>query len=135
MKKLPVPLRAVLEREYVIEQRTEAEMARLHGVGVTTVSRWLRAAAIPRRWPRGERPAPETLRQLYIDERMSLAAIGEHFGVALQTVRRWLIDGGVELRTSAEGLRLYLSQLPHEEHLRRTAASRAVILARRRERS
>lgn len=53
--------------------------------------------------------SPEELANLYRDG-MSLHQISRVMGVSHETVRRRLIDQGVPLRTSHEGLRLRLER-------------------------
>lgn len=85
-----IPDRVALERLYVTERRTMAEIATHHEVTQPTVRRWLTRLGIERRTaqhdttpdPNRDPIHPDELRQAYVEEGRTAAEIAADFGVS-----------------------------------------------------
>jgi transposase-like protein len=89
--------RSALERLYIREQLSVAEVARRFEVPPETVIRNLRNHGLRPR----NRHAPldrDTLRRLHVDERLGLRAVGARLGVSPDKVRAELARYGIPIR-------------------------------------
>ncbi len=81
---------------YLVDGRTEREIARLLGVRRQHVGAALAAGGVPQRQPGRVCPVSvETLRCLYVEQGRSQARLAERFGVAAATMGRWLAECGL----------------------------------------
>jgi DNA-binding MarR family transcriptional regulator len=101
----PWQRRAVLERLYVDQGKSQSEIADELGCTRSTVSRWLDKHDIGTREKgdpkvQGETPwrDEDTLRELYLDEELTTYEIGDRLGCQDTTVARWLRNYGIEVR-------------------------------------
>lgn len=89
--------RSALQRLYIQEQLSVAEVARRFEVSTQAVVRNLRSYGLPRR----DRHAPldrDTLRRLYVDERLGVRAVAARLGVSPDKVRTELACYGIQVR-------------------------------------
>ncbi len=89
--------RSALERLYIREQRSVAEVARRFEVSTGAVVRNLRRYGLPRR----DRHTPldrSTLRRLYVDERLGVRAVAARLGVSPDKVRGELARYSIPIR-------------------------------------
>lgn len=92
---------AELERLYVHEGLSQANVAAALGCSVATIANRLRRCGIPARDGRFRgRPLPAAvLAQLYSDEGLPLRAIAAQLGVSVGTVHNWRRAYGIPTRS------------------------------------
>lgn len=111
-----------LYQMYVVDMMDTVEIAKEHGVGATTIGRWLESADIKMRsiseahLKGKQKPSDECLHQMYIDEGMTTTAIGDAFGIDPRTIWRWLMVGGTTPRPVSE-MHLFGKHKPTRDEL------------------
>jgi len=107
-RKAPI-IREDLERMYVAEGKTQAEIAEMYGISEWAIGKRLRAFGIgsrPRNWvreePRKQQFTEQDLRQLYSVERRSMKEIGERYGMNPISVAKWLRRYEIPIETPWE---------------------------------
>jgi len=103
-----------LEKLYVQQGKSLAEVAERYGVHKGSISDKMQKLGIPRR-PQGStsklsRESKEKLEELYWEKEMSLADIGEKYGVAGNTVLHRMKEEGIPRRDRVKALRLKMRQ-------------------------
>jgi DNA-directed RNA polymerase specialized sigma24 family protein len=116
-----------LDKLYVKEQRSAADIAGKFGCTTTTIYRRLAAAGIRRRstaeaqvvaWrqgkctpkPRTVTPSDSKLRVMYIDQQLSISDIAKHVGCSLMAVQKRLRAAGIPERPLSQAQRLAITQ-------------------------
>jgi len=119
------PSKEELQRRYVNERMSMAEISKKLNISSATVSRLFHEYHIPirslaeTRLPAGVgKPSKEELRQWYVVERRSTIDIAEQLGVCNGTVGRWLRDYDISMRSISEARLPPGFVKPSEEQLR-----------------
>jgi DNA-binding XRE family transcriptional regulator len=91
-------------REYVLNQRTLADMAQEAGVPYQTLSKWTKKLGIPvRRSPQSNATVPiteEWMYQEYVLNQRTLVDMAQEVGVAYQTLSKKAKQGGIRVQHS-----------------------------------
>ena len=100
-----------LRERYVLDRMSMEEIANECGVGISTISRWLKKHGIPTRSTTGSR-LPESaieklrdeawLRREYVENRQNLRDLADELNISTRPVREWLQKHGISTRSSAE---------------------------------
>lgn len=91
-----------LNKLYIDESKTTAEIGKLYNVRAQTVLRWLRDASkeypdlLPYKPRRKNKISVETLKSLYIDQNLEAREIAEIYGVVTDTVKNWIYKARIE---------------------------------------
>ena len=89
------PTKEELYSLYWIEKRNQTEVAKICGVGKTTIANWLKVYNIPLKSMSEaktgiKKPSKEKLFHLYWKKKMSSEDIGKKLGVGHSTILRWM---------------------------------------------
>ncbi len=98
-RRVPID-RAMLERLYVTEEKSEKEIGAIVNHDPRTVRQRLQDHGIPLREQRTHRDriSPETLRRMYIADQRSITSISREFKCAAQVISDLLSEYGIEKR-------------------------------------
>jgi DNA-binding transcriptional regulator LsrR (DeoR family) len=103
----PRPPAAHLRNLYATRRMTDADIADVFGVSVTTVRRWRLADGLT---PADRRPPATELRRLYDVRRLTVGEMAAHYRVSYSTMHRWLTEAEVTFRQGPPRI-----EIPEEE--------------------